>query len=50
MNALYTAGSPHEKIAFVGEAPGAEEERCGGAFVGKVGQLLTELLQHAMLL
>jgi DNA polymerase-1 len=47
MNAIYTAGSPHEKIAFIGEAPGAEEERCGGAFVGKAGQLLTELLQHA---
>ena len=47
MTAQYISGSPYEKIAIVGEAPGAEEERCGGAFVGKAGQLLTELLQHA---
>ena len=46
-DAPYVAGSPFEKIAIVGEYPGAEEERCGGAFVGKAGQLLTELLQHA---
>ena len=45
--ALYTSGSPHENIAIVGEAPGVEEEIHGGAFVGKAGQLLTELLQHS---
>lgn len=44
--APYRSGSPHATIALVGEAPGAEEERAGGAFVGKAGQLLTELLTH----
>ena len=29
---------------FVGEAPGAEEDRQGLPFVGRAGQLLSELL------
>jgi DNA polymerase len=30
---------------FIGEAPGAEEDRQGLPFVGRAGQLLTELLE-----
>ncbi|MFA7663141.1 MAG: uracil-DNA glycosylase family protein, partial [Patescibacteria group bacterium] len=38
-------GSPESKIAFVGEAPGGQEERLGRPFVGPSGQLLDECLQ-----
>ena len=34
-------------ILLVGEAPGADEVRFGAPFVGKAGQLLDELLDHA---
>jgi DNA polymerase len=30
---------------FVGEAPGAEEDRCGRPFVGRSGQLLEKMIQ-----
>ncbi len=32
-------------ICFVGEAPGADEDRTGKPFVGKAGQLLTKIIQ-----
>ena len=35
------------KIAFLGEAPGADEEGMGKVFVGTSGQLLNELEKHA---
>ena len=31
-------------MAFVGEAPGADEDRLGEPFVGKAGQLLTRII------
>ncbi|MFY9288120.1 MAG: uracil-DNA glycosylase [Alphaproteobacteria bacterium] len=34
-------------IAFVGEAPGAEEVRLGHPFVGRSGQLLDKMLERA---
>lgn len=37
-------GSPDSKIAFVAEAPGAEEEKRGIPFVGAAGDLLNRLL------
>jgi len=37
-------GSPDAKIFFVGEAPGREEAKTGRPFVGRSGQLLTQLL------
>jgi len=36
-------GPPDAKIAFIGEAPGADEEREGRPFVGASGRLLTEM-------
>lgn len=33
------------EIAFVGEAPGADEDREGIAFIGRAGQLLTRMIQ-----
>jgi DNA polymerase len=40
--------APHGvRLALVGEAPGAEEDRSGRPFVGKAGQLLDRLLGEA---
>jgi DNA polymerase len=38
-------GSANAKIIFIGEAPGAEEEKTGRPFVGRSGKLLTELIE-----
>jgi DNA polymerase len=38
-------GSARPDIAFVGEAPGADEDRAGLAFVGAAGQLLTKMIR-----
>ncbi len=37
-------GNPHAEIVFIGEAPGAQEDKHGRPFVGNSGTLLTELL------
>jgi uracil-DNA glycosylase family 4 len=37
-------GNPRAKLVFVGEAPGAEEDRQGIPFVGRAGQLLDKIL------
>lgn len=41
---VFGVGSPCADWMFVGEAPGAEEDRQGIAFVGRAGQLLTSML------
>lgn len=38
-------GNPHPELLFIGEAPGADEDRQGLAFVGEAGQLLTRIIQ-----
>jgi uracil-DNA glycosylase family 4 len=42
--AVFGAGNADAGLMFVGEAPGAEEDRQGLPFVGRAGQLLNELL------
>lgn len=37
-------GNPNATVLFIGEAPGAEEDRSGRPFVGRSGQYLTEVL------
>ncbi len=37
-------GNPHPELMFVGEGPGADEDRQGLAFVGRAGQLLTRMI------
>ncbi|MEN8150759.1 MAG: uracil-DNA glycosylase, partial [Planctomycetota bacterium] len=37
-------GSPNAPVLFVGEAPGADEDRQGRPFVGRAGELLTKML------
>ncbi len=38
-------GNPHARLMFVGEAPGANEDREGRPFVGNAGQLLDKIIQ-----
>lgn len=38
-------GSPRAKLMFIGEAPGADEDLQGLAFVGRAGQLLTKIIE-----
>ena len=40
-------GSATAEVMFVGEAPGANEDRLGRPFVGRAGMLLEELLAEA---
>lgn len=41
---VFGMGEPHADLMFVGEGPGAEEDRQGLPFVGRSGQLLDRLL------
>ena len=41
---VFGDGNEHAKILFVGEAPGADEDRLGKPFVGKSGHLLDKML------
>jgi DNA polymerase len=42
---VFGAGDADAEVMFVGEAPGAEEDRRGLPFVGRAGQLLNQLLE-----
>ncbi len=44
---VFGVGDPHARVAFVGEAPGRNEDLNGEPFVGAAGKLLDELLAHA---
>lgn len=41
---VFGNGNPDAGIFFIGEAPGAEEDRVGDVFVGKSGQLFDKIL------
>jgi uracil-DNA glycosylase family 4 len=43
-NLVFGEGNPNAKLVFVGEAPGADEDRQGRPFVGRAGQLLTKII------
>jgi uracil-DNA glycosylase family 4 len=42
---VFGVGNPNADLMFVGEAPGADEDRLGDPFVGKAGELLDEDVQ-----
>jgi uracil-DNA glycosylase len=44
--AVFGAGDANADLMFVGEAPGAEEDRQGLPFVGRAGQLLNQMLEE----
>jgi uracil-DNA glycosylase family 4 len=43
-NTVFSRGNPKARLAFVGEAPGADEDAQGIPFVGKAGQLLDKMI------
>jgi uracil-DNA glycosylase len=43
---VFGAGNADADLMFVGEAPGAEEDRQGLPFVGRAGKLLDQLLEE----
>ena len=43
-NLVFGVGNPEARLMFVGEAPGADEDRMGEPFVGRAGQLLTKII------
>ncbi len=44
-NFVFADGAPGADLMFIGEAPGAEEDRQGLPFVGPAGQLLDKMLE-----
>ena len=42
---VFGVGNPNAELMFVGEAPGADEDRQGEPFVGRAGELLTKIIQ-----
>jgi uracil-DNA glycosylase len=47
-NLVFGVGNPKARLAFVGEAPGRDEDVKGEPFVGRAGQLLTEIITKGM--
>lgn len=45
---VFGTGNPHAELAFVGEGPGYDEDKKGEPFVGRAGQLLTEIITKGM--
>jgi len=46
--AVFGAGDADAELMFVGEAPGRDEDLKGEPFVGRAGQLLTEIITKGM--
>jgi len=44
-NIVFGEGNPDAELLFVGEAPGANEDKTGRPFVGRSGQLLDKMIQ-----
>ena len=44
-NIVFGVGSPLARLMFVGEGPGADEDQQGEPFVGRAGQLLTQIIK-----
>lgn len=45
---VFGVGNPDADLVFVGEAPGQDEDALGEPFVGRAGQLLTEIIVKGM--
>jgi len=44
-NVVYGVGNPSADLMFIGEAPGRDEDLKGEPFVGRAGQLLTDIIK-----
>jgi uracil-DNA glycosylase family 4 len=47
-NLVFGVGDPQADLMFIGEAPGADEDLRGEPFVGRAGQLLTDIIERGM--
>jgi uracil-DNA glycosylase len=45
---VFGQGNAQAQLMFVGEAPGADEDEQGLAFVGRAGQLLTDIIEKGL--
>lgn len=45
---VFGTGDPNAALMFVGEAPGEDEDRLGVPFIGRAGQLLTDMITKGM--
>jgi uracil-DNA glycosylase family 4 len=43
---VFGSGNPKARLVFVGEGPGADEDEQGLPFVGRAGQLLTQMIDN----
>jgi len=48
INTVFGEGDPHTDLVFVGEGPGADEDRIGRPFVGRAGKMLTQIIHKGM--
>ncbi len=46
---VFGVGNPETKVVFLGEGPGANEDRLGEPFVGEAGKLLNKILTASQL-
>ena len=44
IQSVFSDGNPSSKIMFIGEAPGADEDKYGKPFVGRAGKLLDNMI------
>jgi DNA polymerase len=47
-NLVFGVGNPNARLMFVGEGPGRDEDLQGEPFVGRAGQLLTDIISKGM--
>lgn len=45
---VFGDGNPNADILFIGEGPGEQEDRTGLPFVGRAGELLTQMIEKGM--
>jgi len=45
---VFGDGNPHAALMFIGEGPGEEEDRRGLPFVGRAGELLTQMIERGL--
>src|SRR5919106_1510311 len=45
---VFGVGNPEAKLMFIGEGPGRDEDLQGEPFVGRAGQLLTDIITKGM--
>jgi DNA polymerase len=47
-NIVFGEGNQNAKLMFIGEGPGATEDETGRPFVGRAGQLLTNMIEKGL--